>query len=141
LDSASPDKISVRFNRYGVTGWHNTRNRALPVPSAAQIEATNAVQFIAAANCIRLALKQGEILFLNDMAIMHGREAFSEEGEFLKRHFLKMLLRDPAQNWPVPESAGDWMKMYGPNCADGTRSEGWDIEYQPGGETKPLNNG
>jgi Taurine catabolism dioxygenase TauD, TfdA family len=125
-----------------VTGWHNTRNRALPVQSAAQIEATNAVQFIAAANCIRLALKQGEIIFLNNIAIIHGRDAFSEEEEFLKRHFLKMLLRDPAQNWPVPESAEEeWMKLYGPNYADGTRSEGWDIEYRPGGEIKPLNNG
>lgn len=134
--------ISLRFNRYGITGWQEQRNASLPVPTQRQIEAMDAVQFIAAANCIRLPLRDGDILFVNDTAIMHSREAFDEEGGASQRHLLKMLLHDPAQNWPVSDSArADWLKMYGPSHRDGSRREGWDIMFQTGSEGRSLDNG
>lgn len=98
--------------------------------------------FIAAANCIRLPLRDGDILFVNDTAIMHSREALDEEGGASQRHLLKMLLHDPAQNWPVSDSArADWLKMHGPSHRYGSRREGWDIMFQTGSEGRSLDNG
>ena len=132
----------MRFNRYGITGWLKERHPDLPVPTTSHIEAIDAVQVLAAANCIKFYLRKGDILFLNDMAILHGRAAFTEQGQLMKRHFLKMLLHDPAQNWPVADSSRvNWLKIYGPNRSDGTRVEEWDIDYHPGRELEGLDNG
>lgn len=68
----------------------------LPAPTAAQIEATDAIQFIANANHVRIPLESGDMLFVNDTALMHSREAF-DEGQSFERHLVKMVLRDPAQ--------------------------------------------
>lgn len=153
LDFPAHDRVSLRFNRYGMTGWQRRRDPGLPAPTRRQAEAMDAVQFVAAADCVRLALRAGDVLFVNDAAVMHGREAFDEgaggqeggeEGERppRRRHLLKMLLRDPAQDWPVPASArADWLRMYGPNRPDGSRSEGWDVAFQAGNEGRSLDNG
>jgi hypothetical protein len=142
LDSAGKDHILLRFSRYGITGWQKERNPNLPAPTKSQLDAIDAVQFIAAANCIRIPLDKGDILFVNDMAVMHARDGFAEDGQYLKRHFLKMLFRDPEKNWPVPESAKTaWLKMYGPNQPDGTRKEIWDTNYTPGSEQRSHENG
>lgn len=142
LDSVGQDHVLLRFSRYGITGWQKERNPDLPSPTKSQLDAIDAVQFIAAANCIEIPLSKGDMLFVNDMAVMHARDAFTEGGQFLKRHFLKMLFHDPEKNWPVPESAkAAWLKMYGPNQPDGTRKEIWDIVYRPGLEARNSENG
>jgi Taurine catabolism dioxygenase TauD, TfdA family len=132
----------MRFSRYGMTGWQEERNPQLPEPTPAQVEAIDAVQFIAAANTLRIALVDGDMLFVNDMALMHARDSFTENGQYLKRHYLKMLFSDPVQSWPVPEYAKiAWDKIYGPNLPDGRRKELWDPTYIPGLEGGESDNG
>ncbi|KAK3071572.1 hypothetical protein LTR53_008380 [Teratosphaeriaceae sp. CCFEE 6253] len=142
LERVDSDKILLRFSRYGVTGWQRTRNPALPTPTQAQLDALDAVQFTAQANGFALPIAKGDMLFVNDMAIMHARRGFSEHGQYLKRHLVKMFFRDPAQGWSVPVPVeGERERMYGPNRPHGSRSESWHAVYEDGLEEASMMNG
>lgn len=143
LHNIGGEKVAMRFSRYPITGYSGReRNAALPAPTQRQIEAIDAVHFMAAENAIPLPMGKGDIVFINDMAILHAREPFSEGGVRLQRHLLKFYLRDPEQNWSVPPTAADALrKIYGPNCGDGTRKEMWCPSYGPSAENDWTANG
>lgn len=92
-------------------------------------------------NSITLPVVKGDLLFVNDMALMHAREGFDEGGIYLKRHLIKMFFRDPEKNWPIPASVEDERaRIYGSNRDDGTRQERWHIFHEPGiEEHSPMN--
>lgn len=141
LDHVNSEKILMRFSRYPITGWLNKRNPDLPAPTPAQLEALDAVQFTAASNCIALPMNKGDMVFLNDMTLMHAREPFEEAGS-AKRHLLKMYLHDPKQNWEVaPSAVAQWNKMYGSNRPDGGREEIFWTMHTGGDEGKSTTNG
>ncbi|KAK3075905.1 hypothetical protein LTR53_000334 [Teratosphaeriaceae sp. CCFEE 6253] len=142
LERVDSDKILLRFSRYGVTGWQRMRNPDLPTPTQAQLDALDAVQSTGQANGFPLPIAKGDMLFVNDMAIMHARRGFSEHGQYLKRHLVKMFFHDPAQGWTVPASVeGERERMYGPNRPDGSRSESWHAVYEDGLEEASMMNG
>jgi hypothetical protein len=119
------------------------RGASLPSATAEQIRALDAVHVMAAKNAIKLPLKQGDMVFINDQAVLHARESFTEEESTdHKRHLLKLYLRDPQQNRPVPSSlAKHFDKMYGPGRADGKREEYWPIAWSPELENTGMMNG
>jgi hypothetical protein len=141
LDS---EKVPVlfRWSRYPVVGWQRKRSPNLPEPTQAQFEAADAVQFTAMKNSITLPISKGDMLFVNDMALFHAREGFDDGGIPLKRHLVKMYMRDPDQGWAVPQSVGnEWSRVYSPNRPDGTRDETWNIVHEPGLEELSYLNG
>lgn len=118
------------------------RNPSLVPVSEKQIVAMDAVQYTMAKNAVPLPWGKGDIVFINDMAIMHARSSFTENRRGLQRHLLKFYLRDPAQNWKIPESAKKhWDKIYGPNTPEGKRAEEWCIRYEAGQEDTWESNG
>jgi hypothetical protein len=134
--------ILFRFSRYGILGWQRKRNPDLPAPTEAQIEAADAVQFIAMKNSFKVPTKKGDLLFVNDMALFHAREGFDDSCETTKRHLIKMYFRDPDQGWDVPASVeNEWKKVYSSNQPDGTRKEMWHIFHQSGLEEVSTANG
>ena len=92
-------------------------------------------------NRITLPVEKGDMLFVNDMALFHAREGFDDGGIPMKRHLVKMYLRDPEQGWNIPPSLEkQWGTIYSPNRPDGTRQETWNIFYEPGSEElSPVN--
>ncbi|KAI4598072.1 hypothetical protein KJ359_003881 [Pestalotiopsis sp. 9143b] len=144
LQMTGCDKVPVlmRFSRYPVTGFQRQRNPNLPSPTQDQLEAADAIQFIAMKNSITLPVVKGDMLFVNDMALFHAREAFDDGGLPLKRHLIKMYFRDPSQGWDIPPSLEkEWKTTYMPNQSDGSRKEIWDIFYEPGLEELSMLNG
>jgi len=141
--SVAGEKVVWRFSRYPITGFsERTRNPVLPAPTKAQIEAIDAVHFMAAANAIPLPMGKGDMVFINDMAILHAREPFSEGGVYLQRHLLKFYLRDPEQSWPMPPAVSNaLMKIYGPNIEGGRREETWSTRFNAGQEDGWASNG
>ncbi|RYP57029.1 hypothetical protein DL769_009745 [Monosporascus sp. CRB-8-3] len=143
LQKLDSDKVPIlfRFSRYGILGWQRKRNPDLPAPTEAQIEAADAIQFIAMKNAFKMPAKKGDLLFVNDMALVHAREGFDDSGNSMKRHLIKMYFRDPDQAWGIPPSLeNEWKKVYGPNEPDGTRKEIWDLFHEPGlEENSPVN--
>ncbi len=144
LQKIKSDKVPVllRFSRYPLTGWQRKRNPDLPAPALAQLEAADAVQFIAKKNSITLPAVKGDMLFVNDMALMHARQGFDDGDIPLKRHLIKMYLRDPDKGWEIPSSIErEWGTSYNPNRPDGTRHETWHIFHEPGLEELTMLNG
>ncbi|KAI8626339.1 hypothetical protein F5Y19DRAFT_488381 [Xylariaceae sp. FL1651] len=142
LHPSGCDKIVFRFSRYPMTGFQNLeRNPTLPLPTKAQIEAMDAVHFMALANSIQLPIGRGDIVFINDQAILHARGTFQDVSGS-GRHLLKMFLRDPDQSWPVSGPALEQqLKIYGPNRDDGTREETWWVDFETGQEEEAPTNG
>ena len=127
-----------------MTGFEGKRrNAALPAPNWAQVEALNAVQFLAEKNAVPLPIKKGDLILINDMAILHGREGYNDtENATAKRNLLKMYLRDPQQKVQIPESLKEeWEMIYGPNRNDGQRIETWCPDLYPGLEERWVRNG
>ena len=144
LQKIESDKIPVlfRFSRYPLTGWQRKRNPNLPTPTQAQLEAADAVQFIAMKNAITLPVVKGDMLFVNDMAIFHARQGFDDGGIPMKRHLVKMYCRDPDKGWEIPPSTEkEWRTTYSPNRADGSKHETWHIYHEPGLEELTSLNG
>ncbi|KAJ8130640.1 hypothetical protein O1611_g2987 [Lasiodiplodia mahajangana] len=134
--------ILFRFSRYGILGWQRRRNPDLPAPTEAQIEAADAIQFIAMKNAFKVPTRKGDILFVNDMALVHAREGFDDGRDTMKRHLIKMHFRDPDQGWDIPASLeNEWKMVYSPNQPDGTRTERWNIFHEPGLEENSNVNG
>ncbi len=86
---------------------------------------------------------RGDIAFINNLCMMHARNAFdtSADGTALpsKRHLVKLMLRDPEEAWDLPKSL-NWMteRVYGPNGANGERTEKWHVTLD---SDKSLPNG
>ncbi|KAK5632157.1 hypothetical protein RRF57_007871 [Xylaria bambusicola] len=133
--------ILFRFSRYGILGWQRKRNPALPAPTEAQIEALDAIQFTAMRNSFKIPAQKGDILLVNDMALVHAREGFDDGGE-MKRHLIKMYFRDPEQEWDIPTSfKNEWKMAYSSKQPDETRKETWNIDYESGLEELSSLNG
>lgn len=50
-------------------------------------------------------MEKGDLILINDMTILHGREGYDDaENTTAKRHLLKMYLRDPLRKMKIPES-------------------------------------
>jgi len=122
------DKLIVHCSRYPLTGFGSyIRNPDLPPITEQQLEALDAVHFTAQRNSIRLPNCTGDIVYINNKAMLHGRDAMAKrpnEHDLSKRHKLKFWLRDPKRAWSLPaplNSIDD--KVFGPNREDGRRVE------------------
>jgi hypothetical protein len=127
------NKLLTQCSRYPFTGFGSfVRNPALPPITTAQIEALNAVHFISQRNAIILPNVKGDILYVNNMSMLHGRYAMKDRGgsEVLSgRHRLKFFLRDPQRAWKIPVCFERvWTDVYGPNMPDGMKKEGWILQ-------------
>lgn len=79
------------------------RSHGIPDLSSSQIEAINTVQSVAEENALSMKLKSGDLLFWNNMALLHSRAGFTDSTDH-KRHLLRLWLRNDAteKHWPVP---------------------------------------
>lgn len=61
------------------------------------------IQGLAKRFSTRLDRKEGDIQFINNLSIMHAREAYhGTNGKASTRHLLRMFLRDPENAWDMP---------------------------------------
>jgi hypothetical protein len=75
----------------------------MPTMTTAQHHALDAVESLAKRFCTKLDRRQGDIQFVNNLSILHAREAYrGHEGKASTRHLLRMFLRDPANAWDKP---------------------------------------
>ncbi len=54
------------------------------------------------------------MVFFNNLGMMHARDAFvDDEPRGLKRHLLRLILRDEEMAWGLPRQLGDtWRDLY-----------------------------
>ncbi|CCT74741.1 uncharacterized protein FFUJ_10807 [Fusarium fujikuroi IMI 58289] len=133
--------VLFRYSRYPILGWQRKRNSELPAPSQKQMRALDAVQFIAQKNAMSLPIARGDMIFINDLAVFHARGKFKDGDASMKRHLLKMYLRDPEQGWTVPQSLQETFGARYTRKPGDLSPEIWDIDHEPGLEELSFVNG
>ncbi|KPM37822.1 hypothetical protein AK830_g8729 [Neonectria ditissima] len=87
----------------------------VPSLTSSQRDALQAVSESAARGQLQLALKKGDILFFNNLAMLHRRDAY-EDGEHSSRHMVRLWLRSQKLGWAIPDSMRlPWEAAYGEN--------------------------
>jgi Taurine catabolism dioxygenase TauD, TfdA family len=69
--------------------------------TAAQSDALRTVQRIAEESCMKLDTQEGDIQFINNLALLHASNDFRNTKE-KSRHILRLGLRDPVNAWNLP---------------------------------------
>ncbi|KAF7553287.1 hypothetical protein G7046_g7148 [Stylonectria norvegica] len=106
------------------------RPKHLPSLTPRQIEALDAIETIARATELEISTQAGDIHFINNLAILHRREGFTN-GEVPqdRRHLVRMRLRDDELGWAIPaELRQEWSATF-----EQGKTRVWHLEPMPEG--------
>lgn len=106
-------KVIIQYARRLFTGFlHLPRSSDIPPITEAQAEALDTLHFLAEEHALGLNFQKGDIQFINNLSIFHGRDGFKDDGE-KSRHLLRLWLRDEELSWKTPEGLKEqWKKLY-----------------------------
>lgn len=95
--------------------------------SGEQLEALAALAASAEKHAVTVPAERGDVLFINNLAVLHKREAYvdgeDEQEGVGRRHLVRVWLRNAELAWDVPENMkAPWYAAYGGR--DGTASIG-----------------
>jgi len=99
------DDVLFAFSRRPLVGSASSpRSRGIPDLSASHVEALDKLQSTAEKHALSMKLKRGDLLFWNNVEIMHSRRGFTDSPD-CRRHLLRLWLRNDAseKRWPIPE--------------------------------------
>jgi hypothetical protein len=127
----------------GRLGLHPTMARhfgggVIPPLTPNQQEALSVVSSIATEHRLRLDTQPGDIVFINNWALLHARSSYKDsdaEGGH-QRHLVRLWLRNSALGWDVPPPMKvQWEAAFGPDGMGDKNSEnGWrKSEYRGSG--------
>ncbi|KAJ4387303.1 hypothetical protein N0V93_007892 [Gnomoniopsis smithogilvyi] len=78
-----------------------------------QIKALEVLGQVAEKHSISIAAQPGDILFVNNLALLHKRDAYLDAET--RRHLVRLWLRHPDLSWEIPEEMkAPWKVAYGP---------------------------
>lgn len=88
-----------------------SRPVAIPALTETQQEALRVVAAAAERNGLQLDSRPGDILFINNWALLHARSAYTDSGDEAggpgtgsqRRHLLRLWIRNSALGWKIPE--------------------------------------
>jgi hypothetical protein len=118
------------FNGALLGSQAHPRPTDIPPVAPHQVEALNVLQTLAEKHRLEIELKVGDIHFVNNLAVLHRRDAF-EMYPGAKRHLVRMWLRSEAHAWDLPpilSSACGWGEAFS-DSED--VDEVWHIEPMP----------
>jgi hypothetical protein len=133
LTKLDHDKLVLQYSRLPITGFReHGANATLPAPTAKRLEAMSLIEELAWKHCFALPGKQGDMAFINNMTLMHARDAFDLDahGKPLpsKRHLLKLMLKEPTLAWGLPEPLQVIHDhVYGADMDEASRVEKWQL--------------
>ncbi|KAI1377044.1 Clavaminate synthase-like protein [Hypoxylon crocopeplum] len=82
------------------------RNGSIPRLTPEQQDALAALQRAARKHQVRLETQPGDLVFINNLGLLHARESY-RDGASSSRHLVRLWLRNSDLGWPIPPS----MKM------------------------------
>lgn len=99
-------KIQIDFALAFLAGSvFNKRLPDAPPLSSEQLRAIDVLQKLCRKHSIKLDNQRGDILFANNLSLLHARDAFEDDQKQGKcRHLLRMMLRDPGLAWTLPNA-------------------------------------
>ncbi|KOC13077.1 hypothetical protein AFLA70_102g003010 [Aspergillus flavus AF70] len=98
---STPERVILQFSRRSFSGFgaHSQLNRLSP----AQVEALDALHFLAEKFHVAMELKRGDMQFINNLSMIHARNSYVD-GPGSRRHLLRLWLRDPENGWATPDA-------------------------------------
>lgn len=119
LFTSSTGELMIQASRsrlYGIP----TRPRpdCLPPLSTQQVEAVDSLHIVATEVARRFELRSGDMMFFNNMRMMHARDSFIDGEECdntTKRYLLRLILKDDreAAIWDRPvQMEPTWKELY-----------------------------
>ncbi|KAF7548799.1 hypothetical protein G7Z17_g6838 [Cylindrodendrum hubeiense] len=120
------EKIIMSFSRRLLVGHAPSELRTAGIPglTEAQAEALDAVHFIARKHEIKTKMEKGDLRFINNMAILHRREAFANDADTM-RHLVRIWLNNELMCWKLPYDLRlAWARVF--DNKEGQRH--WDLE-------------
>ncbi|KAK3349051.1 hypothetical protein B0T25DRAFT_233231 [Lasiosphaeria hispida] len=128
----SDKQLITSFSRRLLVGHDPFQPRSLDIPglTEAQAEALDAVHFAACRFEIKTRMERGDLRFINNMALLHRREAFQNvpgEDGAKGRHLVRIWLHnDEGMCWNLPGPLRlAWARVFEDDGAE--RHEHWDI--------------
>jgi hypothetical protein len=118
-------KVTLSFSRRPLVGsFTSPRSKGIPELTNEQVEALNLVHFVAEEHALTIKLGKGDIMFWNNLGLLHCRNGFTDSTEH-KRHLIRLWLHDEDNAWPIPRDLrGDWQDSY----IHAGRQHRWPIE-------------
>ena len=129
--SASPhkafDKRPIAFPHHpsGRTLMNCSRSRITGTPSAprpsslppltlTQRQALDAIHHLASKSATEIRLQPGDMLFFNNLSMLHARDSFiDDEPTGHKRHLLRLILRNEKMAYDLPDQLKEtWRALY-----------------------------
>ncbi|KAJ6184952.1 hypothetical protein N7519_006253 [Penicillium mononematosum] len=96
----APERVILQFSRRSFSGFGSrTQTNML---SAIQVEALDALHFLAERFHVAMKLERGDMQFVNNLSMIHARNSYVD-GPDNRRHLLRLWLRDPQNSWVTPE--------------------------------------
>ena len=87
--------------------------RNLLYVSPTQREALEAVQDLARRHKLEVPFQDGDMRFINNLALLHSRDDLKKSPGSDQRYLLRMWLRNEKLGWPIPtELQCDWKKSF-----------------------------
>ncbi|KAK4171544.1 hypothetical protein QBC36DRAFT_92395 [Triangularia setosa] len=108
-----PERLVFHYSRRTFTGYLGLpRSANIPPITEAQAEALDAVHFTAEKYAVSLNFRRGDIQYINNLSLLHGRAAFRDSAE-QQRHLIRLWLRDPEYAWETPAALqSKWNRVY-----------------------------
>jgi hypothetical protein len=120
--------VILNFNReplLGVAGV--TRADGIPAATPEQMEALDVIEALAKKHQLALSLDPGDLLFVNNLAVLHSREKF-QDSPTEHRYLIRLWLRNEELAWklPRPLELSNQVTFY-----DGEVQEIWNVAAHP----------
>ncbi|KAJ3514730.1 hypothetical protein NLJ89_g2199 [Agrocybe chaxingu] len=141
------EKIIIQYARRLFTGYLGLpRSEGIPPITEAQAEALDAIHFLAEKHALGLSFDKGDIQYINNLSIFHGRDGFKDTPEhtyvlsgapagstllnllirnvatYIRRHLLRLWLRNEELAWKLPSELDlVWQKIYYASTPDTER--------------------
>ena len=107
------EKVIFSFSRRPLLGSATSpRSKSIPDLTDKQVEALNIVQALAERHALVLNLDSGDMLFWNNLALLHARNGFTDSPEH-RRHLVRIWLHNDNLGWSIPQSIrGTWNEAF-----------------------------
>lgn len=99
------EKVLLSFSRRPLVGSASSpRSPGIPDLGDSHLEAINALQASAERHTLSMKLQRGDILFWNNLALLHSRRGFTDSPD-CRRHLIRLWLRnsETEKKWSIPE--------------------------------------
>ena len=97
-------KVVFSFSRRLLLGSATSpRSKDIPSLSDKQVEALNWIQLLAEQQALVVDLEAGDMLFWNNLGLLHARNEFTDSPS-QRRHFMRIWLHNDELGWAIPQA-------------------------------------